>query len=100
MPMFIVECGRLTHLLQLNSTKKFRKTHVALNGISSPFHKKDNVTTIVVGAWGSAALLVGRSRERFPMLSLGIFSVSPPDGTMCPGVDSASENGYQGSLLV
>jgi len=30
--------------------------------------------------------------------SLGIFSVAP-DGTMYPGVDSASENEYQGFLL-
>ena len=44
------------------------------------------------------ALLVGRSRDRFPVVSLGIFSVAP-DGTMCPGVDSASENECQGFLL-
>jgi len=31
-------------------------------------------------------------------VSLGIFSMAP-DGTMCPGVDSASENEYQGFLL-
>jgi len=35
------------------------------------------------GAWGSlvvkgAALLIGRSRDRFPLVSLGIFSVVPP----------------------
>jgi len=29
------------------------------------------------------------------VLSLEIFSVAP-DGTMCPGVESASENEYQG----
>ena len=47
------------------------------------------------------ALLVGRSRDRFPVtvVSLGTFSVAPPDGTMCPEVDSASENEYQGFLL-
>jgi len=28
-----------------------------------------------------------------------IFSVALPDGTMCPGVDSASESEYQGFLL-
>jgi len=37
------------------------------------------------------ALLVGRSRDRFPVVSLGIFSIAS-DGTMCPGVDSASKN--------
>jgi hypothetical protein len=43
----------------------------------------------------SIALLVGRSRDRFPVVSLGIFYVAT-DRTMCPGVDSASKNGYQG----
>jgi hypothetical protein len=46
----------------------------------------------------STALLVGGSRDRFPVVSVGIFSVAP-DGTMRPGVDSASENDYQGFLL-
>ena len=32
-------------------------------------------------------------------MSLGIFSVVPSDRTMCPEVDSASENEYQGFLL-
>jgi len=32
----------------------------------------------VFGASGSVALLVGRSRDRFPVVSLGIFSVVPP----------------------
>jgi hypothetical protein len=47
----------------------------------------------------SAALLVGRSRDRSPVVSLGIFSVVPSDKTMCPEVDSGSENEYQGFLL-
>jgi len=46
----------------------------------------------------SAALLVGRSRDQFPVVSLGIFSVAT-DRTMCPGVDSASRNEYQGFHL-
>jgi hypothetical protein len=33
-----------------------------------------------------AALLVGGSRDRSPVISLGIFSVVT-DGTMCPAVD-------------
>jgi hypothetical protein len=33
----------------------------------------------------STAPLVGRSRDRFPVVSLGIFSVAA-DRTMCPGV--------------
>jgi len=32
------------------------------------------------------------------VVSLGIFSVAT-DSTMCPGVDSASKNEYQGFLL-
>jgi len=44
-------------------------------------------------------LLVGRSRDRSPVVSLGIFSVVPSDKTMCPEVDSASENEYQGFFL-
>jgi hypothetical protein len=34
---------------------------------------------------------VGGSRDRSPVVSLGIFSVAT-DETMCPGVDSASKN--------
>jgi hypothetical protein len=41
-------------------------------------------------------LLVGRSRDRFPMVLLGIFFVAHPEETMCSGVDSASGNEYQG----
>jgi len=33
------------------------------------------------------------------VVSLGILSVAPSDGTMCPGDESASENEYQGFLL-
>jgi len=45
------------------------------------------------------ALLVGRSQDRFPVVSLWIFFRGTPDRTMCPDVDSASENEYQGFLL-
>ena len=41
----------------------------------------------------STALLGGGSRDRSPLVSLGIFSIAT-DGTMCPGVDSASKNEY------
>ena len=37
-------------------------------------------------------------QDRLPVVSLGIFSVAA-HGTMCPGVDSASKNEYQGFLL-
>jgi hypothetical protein len=65
---------------------------------------KDNTNNnLFYNAWGSvvvkALLLVGRSRDRLPVVSLGIFSVAPPDRTMCPEVDSGSESEYQGFLL-
>ena len=44
------------------------------------------------------ALLFGRSRDRVPVVSLGIFSVAT-DRTMCPRVDSASKNEYQEYLV-
>jgi hypothetical protein len=40
--------------------------------------------------FSSTTLLVGGSRDRSPVVSLGIFSVAT-DGTMCPGVESASK---------
>jgi hypothetical protein len=40
------------------------------------------------------ALQVDGSRDRFPVVSLRIFSGSF-DSSMCPGVDSASKNEYQ-----
>jgi hypothetical protein len=42
----------------------------------------------------TTAILVGGSRDRSPVMLLGIFSVDT-DATMCPGVDSASKNEYQ-----
>jgi hypothetical protein len=46
--------------------------------------------------WSSVVVttLVAWSRDRSPVMSLGIFSEAT-DGTMCPGVDSASKNEYQ-----
>jgi hypothetical protein len=42
---------------------------------------------------------LGQSRDRFSVVShWGFFSVAT-DGTVCPGVDSASKNEYQGFLL-
>ena len=43
-----------------------------------------------------AAILVGRSRDRSPVLSPGIFSEAT-DGTMCSEIDSASKSKYQGT---
>jgi hypothetical protein len=37
--------------------------------------------------------------EILPVVSLMIFSVVPTDKTMCPEVDSAPENEYQGFIL-
>jgi len=47
----------------------------------------------------TAALLFGRSQDRFPVVSLGIFFRGTPDRTMRPEVDSASEIEYQGFIL-
>jgi hypothetical protein len=44
------------------------------------------------------APLVGRSRDRSPVVSLGIFSEAT-DGIMCPGVDSAFKNEYKEDSL-
>jgi hypothetical protein len=57
------------------------------------------------GAWGSVVVKALRYYSDGLWIdsrwcqSLGIFPVAT-DGTMCPGVDSASENEYQGFLLV
>jgi hypothetical protein len=48
----------------------------------------------VVTAPFQEAILVGGSRDRSPLVPLGIFSEAT-DGSMCPGVDSASKNEYQ-----
>ena len=57
-----------------------------------------------MGVWGTVVvkaldLLVGRSRDRSSVVPLGIFSVVASDKTMCPEVDSASENEYLGFLI-
>jgi len=56
--------------------------------------------TYVAGAWGSVvikALSDGLGIDS-RWCRWGFFSVAT-DGTMCPGVDSASENEYYGFLL-
>jgi hypothetical protein len=42
---------------------------------------------------------VDKLKKNSPVVSLGIFYVVPSDKTMCPEVDSAPENEYQGFLL-
>jgi len=44
------------------------------------------------------ALLFERSRDGFPVVSLGIFFVATEE-TVYPGVDSDSRNKYQGFIL-
>ena len=53
------------------------------------------VVVVVVGA----ALLVGRSQDRFSVVSRGDFFRGTPDRTMCAEVDTDSESEYQGFLL-
>jgi hypothetical protein len=47
----------------------------------------------------STALLVGRSRDRFPVVSHWGFFFRSYRRKHCPGVDSASKNEYQGIHL-
>ena len=56
------------------------------------------------GAWGSVVVKALRyhsdgPRDRFRVVSLGIFFRGTPERTMCPEVDSVSESEYQGFLL-
>jgi hypothetical protein len=62
-------------------------THVSL----TPVSKDENLFGL---RRALAALQVDGSRDRSPVISLRIFSWSF-DSSMCPGVDSASENEYQ-----
>ena len=57
---------------------------------SSRFHSYFNVARNLQ----CTALLVGRARDRSPVVSLMTFSEAT-DGTMCPGIYSASKNEYQ-----
>jgi hypothetical protein len=80
-----------------NLGPKWLTWHVAI--IPSPTKAYRDILTYChwEGAWDSVvvkALLVGGSRDRPPVVSLGTFSVAT-DGTMCPGVDSATKNEYQ-----
>ena len=51
-----------------------------------------------MGAWGDVVVLVGRSRDRFPVVTWDFFR-GTPDRTMCPEVDSSYESEYQGFRL-
>ena len=58
---------------------------------------------IIVGAWGSVVVKALRYYSDGPGIDSrwchwGFFSIAT-DSTMCPGVDSASKNEYQGFLL-
>jgi hypothetical protein len=59
----------------------------------------EGIIIIIIWAWDSVVVKALRSQDRFAVVSLGIFSMVPSDKTMCPEVDSASENEYQGFLL-
>ena len=54
------------------------------------------IVFFILGYVSLAALLVGRFRDRFPVVLLGIFFRGTPDRTMCPEADSASESEYLG----
>ena len=86
-------CGPVGIVLQLRGNLVIKR-EVTNGKLHDEAHNLYFSLTIY-GTWGSvvvkAPLLFGRSRDRFPVVSLGIFSVAT-DGTMCPGVDSASKN--------
>jgi hypothetical protein len=59
------------------------------------------ISFIILGAWGSLVVKATSQKVSGSIpsgVTLGIFTVAT-DGTMCPGVDSASKNEYQGFLL-
>jgi hypothetical protein len=64
-----------------------------------------NLNSIIclIWAWGSVGLRRCATNQTISGsihrgVTLGIFSIAT-DGTMCPGVDSASKNEYQGFIL-
>ena len=68
------------------------------------FFLEFGVLQMKIGAWGSVVVKALRNWRKGPGVDSrwchwGFFSVAPSDGTMCPGVDSAPENEYQGFLL-
>jgi len=65
---------------------------------------KINFQYITVGAWGSVVAKALRYKSGGPGIDSrwchwGFFFRGYPDATMCPGVDSAPENEYQGFIL-
>ena len=55
-------------------------------------------------AWGSVVVKALRYKSDGPGMDSwwchwGFISVAPPDGSMWPGVDTDTENEYQGLLL-
>ena len=62
----------------------------------SLYPQKIFLVLISVGAWGSVVVVttlqVGRTRDRFQAMTLGIYSVVA-DISVCPGVGSASKTG-------
>ena len=61
--------------------------------------KTGNFLTHFLGAGPVVAKWLRHCATSQTVVSVGIFSVAPPDGTMCPGVYSAPENEYQVFLL-
>ena len=92
--------GILTDVIPVNAARSAAEITVA-GGKRNAFFQMNFLSYRLEMAWGSVgtSLLFGRSWDRFPVVSLGIFSVPFPDRTMCPEVDSASESEYQGFLL-
>ena len=84
--------AKFSSLTRWNTVRRSSFLYLAMT-LTQPYVEMHNAVYSV-----RTALLVGRSRDRFPVASLGIFSVAT-DRKMCPGVDSASKNEYQGFIL-
>jgi hypothetical protein len=61
-----------------------------IRGALNAFDRRDLFCNQLKSIQGTA-LLVGRSRDRSPLVSLGIF-FEATDGTMCAGIDSLTHS--------
>jgi hypothetical protein len=85
--------SRKLNVFRLTSNTGYRTTD------SSGYEFLDAIK-INLRAWGGVVVKALRTvQDRSPVVSLGIISVIPSDKTMCPEVDSTSENEHQGFLL-
>jgi len=65
-------------LLTVHSTQKFIFVYIDIHWFNASLQPLEKSSVYLSFAGPGVALLVGRSRNRFPVVSLGIFSVVPP----------------------